>query len=39
VFDVVRIVDGRTVAHWGVPNRLGVLMQLGLVQPPAARAA
>ena len=39
VFDVVRVVDGRMVAHWGVPDRLGVLMQLGLLQPPASRAA
>jgi predicted ester cyclase len=39
VFDVVRVVDGRMVAHWGVPDRLGVLRQLGLLQPPATRAA
>jgi len=39
VFDVVRVVDGRMVAHWGVPDRLGVLRQLGLVRPPAAQAA
>ena len=39
VFDVVRVADGRMVAHWGVPDRLGVLMQLGLLQPPATRAA
>ncbi len=29
VFDVLRIVDGRVVEHWGVPDRLGVLSQLG----------
>ena len=39
VFDVVRVRDGRMVAHWGVPDRLAALMQLGIVQPPAARAA
>jgi predicted ester cyclase len=39
VFDVVRVVDGRMVAHWGVPDRLGVLRQLGLLQPPATQAA
>ena len=39
VFDAVRVVDGRMVDHWGVPDRLGVLIQLGLAQPPAARAA
>ncbi len=29
VFDVLRVVDGKVVEHWGVPDRLGVLMQLG----------
>lgn len=33
VFDVIRVADGRMVEHWGVPDRLGVLMQLGLVPP------
>jgi predicted ester cyclase len=39
VFDVVRVCDGRMVAHWGVPDRLGALIQLGLAPRPAARAA
>jgi predicted ester cyclase len=39
VFDVIRVSDGRMVAHWGVPDRLGVLMQLGLARPPVARPA
>jgi predicted ester cyclase len=39
VFDVLRVVDGRVVEHWGVPDRLGVLFQLGLAKPPAPRAA
>ncbi len=39
VFDVVRIEDGRVVEHWGVPDRLGTLFQLGLAQPPGAGAA
>lgn len=35
VFDVLRVSGGRVVEHWGVPDRLGVLMQLGaLTRPP-----
>jgi predicted ester cyclase len=34
VFDVIRVEDGRMVEHWGVPDRLGVLLQLGLMRPP-----
>lgn len=30
VFDVLRVSDGRVVEHWGVPDRLGVLLQLGI---------
>jgi len=29
VFDVLRISGGYVVEHWGVPDRLGVLAQLG----------
>lgn len=29
VFDVIRVRGGRIVEHWGVPDRLGVLFQLG----------
>jgi predicted ester cyclase len=29
VFDVIRVRGGRVVEHWGVPDRLGVLFQLG----------
>ena len=39
VFDVLRVVDGRVAEHWGVPDRLGALLQLGLVEPPGAVAA
>jgi predicted ester cyclase len=31
---VIRVADGRMVEHWGVPDRLGVLRQLGLLAPP-----
>jgi predicted ester cyclase len=37
VFDVIRVRDGKIVEHWGVPDRLGTLFQLGLAQPPGAR--
>ena len=39
VFDALRIENGRVVEHWGVPDRLGTLFQLGLAQPPARASA
>lgn len=39
VIDVVRIVDGKIVEHWGVPDQLGMMMQLGLVGRPAPATA
>lgn len=39
VFDAIRVEDGLMVEHWGVPDRLGVLLQLGLMGPPAAATA
>ena len=39
VFDALRVRGGRVVEHWGVPDRLGVLFQLGLVTPPARGGA
>jgi predicted ester cyclase len=36
VFDAIRVENGRMVEHWGVPDRLGVLLQLGLAGRPAA---
>jgi predicted ester cyclase len=38
VFDVVRFEDGRVVEHWGVPDQLGMLAALGLVELPGSRA-
>jgi len=31
VFDVVRVVDGRIVEHWGVPDRFALLAQTGVL--------
>lgn len=39
VFDALRVENDRVVEHWGVPDRLGVLFQLGLAQPPTRGAA
>lgn len=41
VFDALRVEGHQIVEHWGVPDRLGTLFQLGLAQPPgsATRAA
>jgi predicted ester cyclase len=39
VFDVLRVEGDRIVEHWGVPDRLGTLFQLGLAQPPTRAAA
>ena len=38
VFDLLRIREGRLVEHWGVPDRLEALFQLGLARPPALAA-
>ena len=38
VFDSLRVHDGKIVEHWGVPDRLYALIQLGLLRPPAPRA-
>lgn len=35
VFDLLRVAGGKIVEHWGVPDRLSALFQLGLVRPPA----
>ena len=38
VFDVMRVLGGRVVEHWGVPDRLGVLGQLGAIARPSGIA-
>lgn len=37
VIDILRVVDGRIVEHWGVPDRLGALLQIGAMQPPGSQ--
>jgi predicted ester cyclase len=39
VIDVARVVDGRIVEHWGVPDRFAMLAQTGLLDrlAPAGR--
>lgn len=39
VIDVARFEDGRLVEHWGVPDQLGMLLQLGLFGRPEPVAA
>ena len=39
VFDALRVDGERIVEHWGVPDRLGTLFQLGLAQPPSHASA
>lgn len=34
VFDVCRFENGRVVEHWGVPDQLGMMLQLGLMSAP-----
>ena len=35
VIDICRIQDGKVVEHWGVPDQLGMMLQLGLITPPS----
>ena len=35
VFDSLRVKGGKIVEHWGVPDRLYAMIQLGLLQPPS----
>jgi steroid delta-isomerase-like uncharacterized protein len=34
--DIVRVRDGRAVEHWGVTDMAGLMMQLGVLEPPPA---
>jgi predicted SnoaL-like aldol condensation-catalyzing enzyme len=34
VADVCRFRDGKIAEHWGVPDRMGILEQIGMPQPP-----
>ncbi|HXI96568.1 MAG TPA: ester cyclase [Candidatus Acidoferrum sp.] len=34
VIDIVRIEDGKIVEHWGVPDQLGMMLQLGHIPQP-----
>ena len=34
IFDALHVENDRIVEHWGIPDRLGTLFQLGLVEPP-----
>ena len=36
VYDVVRFENGKLVEHWGVPDQLGMLMQIGVLKRPEA---
>jgi predicted ester cyclase len=38
VFDVCRFEAGKMVEHWGVPDQLGMMLQLGLIVPPVRPA-
>jgi predicted ester cyclase len=39
VIDICRFRDDRLVEHWGVPDRLAQMQQLGLLPAPAAAGA
>ena len=36
VIDIARFEDGKIVEHWGVPDQLGMMLQLGLLPKPQA---
>ena len=34
VIDIMHFSDGKLIEHWGVPDRLGLMEQLGMKPPP-----
>ncbi|HEU5348939.1 MAG TPA: ester cyclase [Ktedonobacterales bacterium] len=34
VIDIIRFSDGKMVEHWGVPDSLGMMQQVGLIPAP-----
>jgi steroid delta-isomerase-like uncharacterized protein len=34
-----RVKDGKIVEHWGIPDLLGLLIQIGVIPPPPALSA
>jgi predicted ester cyclase len=34
-----RIKDGKIIEHWGIPDLLGLLIQIGIIPPPQAASA
>jgi predicted ester cyclase len=34
VIDVCRFREGKIAEHWGVPDRMGIMEQIGMPQPP-----
>jgi predicted ester cyclase len=34
VIDIMQFNDGKLIEHWGVPDRLGLMEQLGMKPPP-----
>jgi predicted ester cyclase len=39
VIDIMRFADGKIVEHWGVPDQMGMLIQLGLFGRPDSTTA
>jgi steroid delta-isomerase-like uncharacterized protein len=34
--DIVRVRNGKAIEHWGVTDMAGMMMQLGVLEPPAS---